>query len=170
MENPKFELKPLSKAAVPAAIKRAEHYRLLSEPMPAESICLDILEIEPDNQHALLVLLLALTDQFDHHPNATFKRAREVLPLLHDEYSQAYYDGIIWERRAKAQLKEGKPHAGPKAYEGFRRAMECFEKAAEIRSEGNDEAILRWNNCARTIMSHHEIKPEPEDTFKTWLE
>ena len=46
------------------AIERAEHYRLLNDPAQAESVCLDVLAVDPDNQHCLTVLLLALTDQF----------------------------------------------------------------------------------------------------------
>ncbi len=45
-----YELKPLLKTAVPAALEKANHYRLLNEAVEAESICLDIIEIEPDNQ------------------------------------------------------------------------------------------------------------------------
>jgi hypothetical protein len=48
-----YELKPLLKTVVPAALEKAKHYRLLNEAVEAESICLDIIEIEPDNQNAL---------------------------------------------------------------------------------------------------------------------
>ena len=58
-----FELKPLSPDAIPQALEKAHHYRLLNEPAEAESICLDVLEIDPDNQQALVTLLLALTDR-----------------------------------------------------------------------------------------------------------
>src|SRR6266853_596016 len=60
-----FELKPLSKEAIPKALERADRYRLLNEPAEAESICLDMLEAEPDNRRALSTLILALTDQLD---------------------------------------------------------------------------------------------------------
>ena len=59
-----FDLKPLNPDAIPKALQKAERYRLLNEPEEAESICLDILAIEPDNQQALVMLLLAQTDQF----------------------------------------------------------------------------------------------------------
>ena len=59
-----FTLKPIDPAAVPAALQQAERYRLLNEPEEAESICLDVLAVEPDNQQALVMLLLSLTDQF----------------------------------------------------------------------------------------------------------
>ena len=42
-----FDLKPLSKDAIPAALAKAERYRLLNEPGEAESICLDVLRIDP---------------------------------------------------------------------------------------------------------------------------
>ena len=59
-----FELKTLSPEAVPRALAKAERYRLLNEPAEAESICLDALNIDPDNQDLLVMLLLAITDQF----------------------------------------------------------------------------------------------------------
>ncbi|MEE9256498.1 MAG: hypothetical protein V3V56_04940 [bacterium] len=170
MASAEFQLKTLAKEAIPAAIKRAEHYRLLNESSPAESICLDVLEVEPENQQVLVTLLLALTDQFDHYTSGLFKKACEVLPRIHDEYSRAYYEGIIWERRAKAQAQRANPGSGHSAYDSYIRAMECFEKALPIRPPGNDDAILRWNNCARTIMRKRELRPAPEDAFTTWLE
>jgi hypothetical protein len=57
-----FELKRLSDEAIPAALEKALRYRLLNEPAEAESICHDVLRIDPENQQALVVLLLALTD------------------------------------------------------------------------------------------------------------
>src|SRR5579864_3525344 len=60
-----LELKTLSLEAVPRALAKAERYRLLNEPGEAESICRDALDADPDNQDALVMLLLALTDQFD---------------------------------------------------------------------------------------------------------
>ncbi len=59
-----FELKPISQGGIAEALEKAERYRLLNEPSLAESICLDVLHIDPDNQPALIMLLLALTDQF----------------------------------------------------------------------------------------------------------
>ena len=42
------ELKPLTKEALSRALEKAERYRLLKEPEQAESICQDVLLIEPD--------------------------------------------------------------------------------------------------------------------------
>ena len=56
-----FELKPISTAAIPRAVAKAERYRLLNEPQEAESICRDVLRVDEDNQEVLTMLLLALT-------------------------------------------------------------------------------------------------------------
>src|SRR5438445_2904609 len=96
-----FELKPLTIEALPAALEKAQRYRLLNEPLEAESICLDVLGVDPDHQQALITLLLALTDQFHDDPGALTK-ARELLPRLEGDYERAYYAGLICERRAKA--------------------------------------------------------------------
>src|SRR5574338_465203 len=100
-----MELKPITRAGVTAALQKAERYRLLNDSACAESICLDVLACEPDNQQALITLLLAITDQFWDEMSSGVQRAREVLPRLTDEYKRAYYAGIICERRGKAQLQ-----------------------------------------------------------------
>ena len=165
-----FELKPLSQQAVPAALEKAHLYRLLNEPMEAESICRDVLEIEPDNQDAMVILLLALTDQFEERLAPAVEETRELLARLRDEYGRRYYRGIVCERRAKALLQRGGPHAGHTAYAGLREAMEHFEQAAAIRPAGNDDAILRWNTCARILMGNPRLVPEAEERFQPWLE
>jgi hypothetical protein len=165
-----FQLKALSKEAVPAALEKAHRYRLLNEPVEAESICRDVLEVDPGNQEALVTLLLALTDQFDDRLGAAVEQAREVLSRIRDEYSRAYHTGILCERRAKAHLKRGAPRSGHDAYEWFREAMEHYEEATAIRPAGNDEAILRWNTCARILMGNPHLVPAQEETFRTWLE
>ena len=86
------ELKPLSRDAVDAALAKAERYRFLNEPSEAESICLDILAVDASNQAALIILLLALTDQFGESADA-HERARDTLALLESEYDKAYYAG-----------------------------------------------------------------------------
>ena len=103
-----FQLKAMTSEAVPRALAKAETYRLLNEPGQAESICLDALEIEPDNQEALATLLLALTDQFEEAPSAS-SRAWELVSRLRDDYERAYFTGIIFERRARAQLRQHTP-------------------------------------------------------------
>src|SRR5271167_1608555 len=93
-----LELKPLHRDAIPAALAKAERYRLLNEPWQAESICQDVLRVDPENETALVTLILALTDQF--HQGVSVQEAREVIPRLRDDYERAYYSGVICERRA----------------------------------------------------------------------
>ena len=149
-----MELKPITREGIPAALQKAERYRLLNESAAAESICLDVLEIDPGNQEALVSLLLSLTDQFAEELSEAVRRARDVLPRLSDEYDRAYYAGIICERRANAQLHRGALGSAEVASQGFRDAMGWYEKAEKMRPAGNDEAILRWNTCARMLAKH----------------
>ena len=158
-----FELRPISKDAVPAAIEKAERYRLLNEPVGAESICLDVLEVDSENQEALMILILALTDQFAQRSNEAFIEARKLIPRLTSEYHQHYHSGIIFERRAKSRMEQGGPGSGFVAYDWYRQAMDFYEKAAEARPEGEDSSILRWNTCARVLQRHPELQPEHED-------
>jgi tetratricopeptide (TPR) repeat protein len=157
-----FELKTLSTEAVPRALAKAERYRLLNEPGEAESICLDALRIDPDNQQALTTLLLALTDQFDDSP-ASIADAWDIVGRLRDDYERAYYSGIVFERRAKAKLRHAAPGCGPRAYEWLREAMSHYERAEAIRPPTNDDAVLRWNACARLIMSDPHLVPTAEE-------
>jgi tetratricopeptide (TPR) repeat protein len=164
-----YTLKSISAEAVPAALEKAERYRLLNEPELAESICRDVLAAEPDHQEALVMLLLALTDQFrGGHPEC-IAQAQAVLPRLHDEYDRLYYTGLIRERRGLAQLSQGAPGGGRVACEWLREAMELYERAEALRPAGNDNAILRWNTCAR-VMTRHHLAPEPEEHYQPALE
>ena len=122
-----FDTKPVSPAAIPRAIDKAEHYRLLNEPWAAESICLDILQAQPGHQQALRTLLLARTDQFGADAGQGVERAREALAQLTDPYERAYCEGLICERRARAQMEQRAPGAGFIAYEWLREAMASFE-------------------------------------------
>ncbi len=164
-----FELKILSPEAVPRALAKAERYRLLNEPGEAESICLDALEIEPENQEALATLLLALTEQFGDDVAPSVAQALEIVARMHGEYERAYYTGIVHERRAKAQLRQRAPGCGPRAYEWLREAMTWYEKAEAIRPANNDDPVLRWNACARLIMRDQHLVPRQEEPHEPIL-
>ncbi len=163
-----FELKPLSPSAIPAALERAHLYRLLNEPWQAESICEDVLRVDPRNQTALVTLLLAITDQFGAHISTG--RARDVLSRMSGEYERAYYAGIVSERSARARMRQGLPGSNFKAYEELRQAMRLYEQAEAQRPPGNDEAVLRWNTCARTLSASHELRPRPEEVLAPILD
>jgi hypothetical protein len=155
-----FELKSISVQSIPEALAKVERYRLLNEPMLAESICLDILAIVPDHQQALISLLLAQTDQF--HLHVPPKAAQEVLAQIKGDYEQAYYAGLIWERVGHARIREGGAGGGAFAYHALQEAMAHYERAIDLASPGNDDAILRWNTCARVILQNPDVRPVPE--------
>ena len=163
------ELKPLSCEAIPAALEKAERYRLLNEPGEAESICLDVLHADPENQSALITLLLAVTDRFGKGYGVSDTQTKELLSRVKGEYERAYYSGILAERRAKAKLAQGTPGSRHYAYDGFRDAMSWFEKAEAIRPPGNDDALLRWNTCAR-IIEKNRLVPREEENVEPPLE
>ena len=148
-----FDLKPLSRDAVPASLAKAERYRLLNEPGEAESICLDILQLEPGNQDAQVMLVLALTDQFLRDSSSrAVSRAGELAAGLSGEYERAYYAGIVRERVGKAVLERDRHGAAAAAADWLREAMESYERAEAHRPPSNDDSLLRWNACARLLM------------------
>jgi hypothetical protein len=154
-----FELKLLSPDAVSAALERVERYRLLNESRCAESICRDVLAVDPGNTQAQIELILSLTDQFSERSSG-YKEARESATALSDEYNCAYYSGIVRERRAHSTLRQLAPGAGNVAYSLLREAMDFYETAETLRPPGNDDAILRWNTCARVIMDSDSVCPD----------
>jgi len=165
-----FELKKLTPEGIERALKKVERYRLLKEPWEAESICRDVLETDPDNQEALISLLLSLTDQFGREGGPSVDDAKGVLDRLEGEYERAYYAGIICERKGTAYLKRGAMGSGPVVFDWLRKAMGHYERAEELRPPGNDDALVRWNTCARIIMGHDHVKEAPRERRVTFLE
>lgn len=146
-----LKLKPISRASFAEAISKAELYRYLNEPGEAESICRDILSEQGDNQTALRLLGLAITDQFTGEVSDRYAEVEHLFRSLIIEYERVYHMGILRERKAKAQLRAGRPpHT---VYPIFEEAMEFFDAAEKIRPPNNDESILRWNRCLRLLQS-----------------
>ena len=156
-------LKSLHQNALGRALEKAKHYRLLNDPENAESICLDILEVDERHQEALINLVLAVTDQFDGG-SARYKEVRSYLDRIEDEYSQLYYAGLACEKTARAILQIRKPSSKFSAYDWFQDAMEYYDKAEALTDDQNDDAILRWNACARTIQKC-KLTARPEDNY-----
>src|SRR5215467_7450013 len=146
-----FKLKTISPEGIGAALAKAELCRFLNEPEEAESICQDVLVVQPGHQLALRTLGLALTDQFTGDTADPYAAAVEAFQQLTDAYDQFYYTGLLYERRAKAQLKAGRPPHTITVL--LQEAMHCYEEAEKLRPTGNDDAILRWNRCARLLQS-----------------
>lgn len=165
-----FELKPISREAIPRAIQKAERYRLINQSWAAESICRDVLEIDPANQQVLVMFVLALTDQLADDHGHIMKVVRESLPRISDPYQRAYYTGIASERSGQALLQRGGMGSGAIAYDALRDAMGWYERAEAIRPAGNDDAILRWNTCARLINGNSQLRPHTESAYEPALE
>lgn len=155
-----LELKKISPDSVDAALAKAELYRFLNDPEEAESICHDVLAVVPEHQLALRLLGLAITDQFAGRPTDRHADAHAAFEQLQDKYEQLYYRGLLHERRAKAQLRAGRPpHTLLVLLE---EAMHCYAEAEKVRPPDNDESILRWNRCVRLMKAHqaewqHEV-------------
>jgi len=160
----RFVLKRISTDAIEHSVERAEHYRLLNDPEQAESICLDILAVDPTNGQARITLILSLTDQFQQGGGSHgVRRAKEHLARLPEEYERAYYAGLVAERQGRAHLLHGGMERAF-AYEGLHEAMQHYEQADALKPVGVDDAILRWNACVRTI-ARESLQPrrdEPE--------
>ena len=156
------ELKPISQTAIPKALDRAIQYRLLNEPWQAESICLDILAVNPDHQQAIIVLVLAITDQFEStQGNHRKSEAMALIQRLDSAYHKLYYTGIIVERQGMAALKRNSPRGQYIAYDGLIEALEFYKNAQEVHPDNNEDSILRWNACVRMI-EQFQLKPSPE--------
>ena len=41
--------------------------------------------------------------------------------------------------------------------------MDCYEQAEAIRPASNDDALLRWNACARLLMRDSRLAPASEE-------
>jgi tetratricopeptide (TPR) repeat protein len=158
-----FELKHLSTAAIPGALLKAERYRLLNEPEEAQSICEDVLGADPDNFEAVRTLILALTDSFPQHDAAQVSRAQELVARLPSEYERAYFAGLVSERRARALLSRSGPGRALPAGDLLREAMKAFERAESVKPADNDDALLRWNACARVFARHPELEVRDEE-------
>ncbi len=146
-----YQLKSISRAGIAEALAKVELYRYLNEPEESESICRDILAVDPKQQLGLRLLGLSITDQFTGGISDRYREVEEIFQKLADPYERLYYTGILYERRAKAQLCAGQsPHT---LLPLFERALQNFGEAEKIRPAGNDDSILRWNRCVRLLQS-----------------
>lgn len=154
------QLKTISKSGITEALGKVQHYRYLNEAEEAESICRDIVAADPENQMALRQLGLSITDQFTGAMADRFKEAEGCFQQLTSPYERSYYLGILYERRAKAQLRSGQLAHTLRAT--FETAMQCFEEAEKVRPKGNDDALLRWNRCLRLLESIPDLSGDRE--------
>jgi|SRR5882724_946467 len=152
------QLKSISKAGIAEALAKVELYRYLNEPEEAESICRDILAVDAEHQFARRMLGLTLTDQFAGTASDRYAEATQLFASLRDAYERNYYTGLLHERRAKAQLRNGcSAHILLPLLE---EALNCFAAAEKLRPAGNDDSILRWNRCVRLLQSRPDFHSE----------
>src|SRR6267143_5865073 len=144
-----LNLKTISKSGIPEAIAKAELYRYLNEPEEAESICWDVLAADPKHMLGLRTLGLSITDQFTGEGTDRYAEVESFFQSLADPYERHYYTGLLYERRAKAQMHAGRPPQVLVAL--FKEAMHYFEEAEKIHPPDNDDAVLRWNRCVRLL-------------------
>lgn len=159
-----FNIKPITKEGIPQALAKAERYRMLNESRLAESICQDILLIEPDNQQVIITMLLAISDQIGKYRVDYSAKVRNLISKMTNEYDRQYYGGIVCERQGISFLDQNYSGAFSAAYEWLTEAMEHYEKAEAIRPPGNDDPIIRWNTCARLIQEYN-LMPRKTDIY-----
>ena len=160
-----LKLKTISTDGIAEAISKAEVYRYLNEPEESESICHDILAVDPENQTALRILGLAITDEFVGQSSDRYSEAESMFLRLTDAYEQQYCMGLLCERQAKAQMRAARPSHAVTVL--FQEAMRHFEAAEKIHPPNNDDAILRWNRCLRLLEKFPKIEwPEPHGNFE----
>jgi hypothetical protein len=154
-----YAIKRIGASGIEAALQKADKYRELNQPAEAESICRDVLAIDPDHQLALRTLGLTLSDRFESFSGALFGEAQAVFARLRDPYERAFYEGLVCERQAKAQVAAHLPVASIRAL--FEQALAHYAEAETLRPPGNDDPILRWNSCVRALEAMPDLgRPE----------
>lgn len=146
--------------SIGTVLDKARQYRALREPDLAISICIDVFAVDSDNQDALVVYILALTDQYSHGgTKVKDKRIIQTIAKLESAFHRHYYTGIFLERKARAWLKN--PMSQSFAYEGLMEAIAEYEMAEKMVPVHCSDPILRYNSCLRTIEKEH-LQPRVE--------
>ena len=161
-----YAIKQIRASGIEAALQKADKYRELNQPAQAESICHDVLAIDPDHQLARRTLGLALTDRFESFSGALFGEAQEAFARLRDPYERAFYGGLVCERQARAQLAAHLPLASIRAL--FEQALAHYAEAETLRPPGNDDPILRWNSCVRALRAMPDFGRPEAPTSADW--
>ena len=141
-----YRVKRISTAGIAEAIAKAELYRSLSEPEEAESICRDILTIEP--QHQLALRLLGLPDRSVHRSWVrSYREAEEIFQQLNDRMNGTT---TLGSRTSDARKRSSKPGNCLLTVQALRTGSYLSQRLRNSPAE-NDDAILRWNRCVRLL-------------------
>jgi hypothetical protein len=55
------------------------------------------------------------------------------------------------------------------AHDWLQEAMRLYERAETMRPSGNDDAILRWNACARVLMRNPHLQAAADERTEPLL-
>ena len=150
----------IDKDSIEDVLERAKQYRSLLQPDMAISICMDIFAVDKNNQDALVIYILALTDQLSQSESKVHqKKITDSIKRLDSKFLQHYYSGIFFERQARSLLKHSMSRSF--AYEAFIEAIAEFEIAEKMAPEHCADPILRYNSCIRTIKKEN-LQPRQE--------
>jgi len=155
-----MEYHKIDKDSIEDVLERAKQYRSLLQPDMAISICMDIFAVDKNNQDALVIYILALTDQLSQSESKVHqKKITDSIKRLDSKFLQHYYSGIFFERQARSLLKHSMSRSF--AYEAFIEAIAEFEIAEKKAPEHCADPILRYNSCIRTIKKEN-LQPRQE--------
>ena len=155
-----MEYHKIDKDSIEDVLERAQQYRSLLQPDMAISICMDIFAVDKNNQEALVIYILALTDQLSQSESKVHqKKITDSIKRLDSKFLQHYYSGIFFERQARSLLKHSMSRSF--AYEAFIEAIAEFEIAEKMAPEHCADPILRYNSCIRTIKKEN-LQPRQE--------
>jgi hypothetical protein len=155
-----MEYHKIDKDSIEDVLERAKQYRSLLQPDMAISICMDIFAVDKNNQDALVIYILALTDQLSQSESKVHqKKITDSIKRLDSKFLQHYYSGIFFERQARSLLKHSMSRSF--AYEAFIEAIAEFEIAEKMAPEHCADPILRYNSCIRTIKKEN-LQPRQE--------
>lgn len=169
MKTHELELKPLPSHDFESTLALAERCRTSEEPQAAESACLDVLAIDPTNERALELLILARTDQLERGLPGGVEKAREILERLADPYDRAYYGALICERQARYLLRQRGARSGAVAYDWLRGATEEYETAMRLRPD-RAEPVVRFNACVRLLDRNPHCAPQLDEDSDLGIE
>ena len=155
-----MEYHKIDKDSIEDVLERAKQYRSLLQPDMAISICMDIFAVDKNNQEALVIYILALTDQLSQSESKVHqKKITDSIKRLDSKFLQHYYSGIFFARQARSLLKHSMSRSF--AYEAFIEAIAEFEIAEKMAPEHCADPILRYNSCIRTIKKEN-LQPRQE--------
>ena len=164
-----MELKTLEKADLDAALATAQASWSEMRADDVESICLDILEADPENQNALELLLRSRIELLKKGLPQGVAHAEELIPRLESDFDKAFFSGMLREGQARYLIEKRGKQSSNVAYSWFRHAMDNFEEA-HSKDPGRIEAQLHWNACLRTLKNNPQCIPPPEDAEEHGIE